>query len=48
MPDLSKKCFLGEILVSDWKKGSSWHPLGQSGSRDVEGTVIEPWHRGAW
>jgi len=37
----SKKCFFGEILVSDWKRGSSWYSLGQSGSRDVEATVIE-------
>lgn len=41
MLDFSKKCFFGETLVSDWKKGSSWHSLGQSGSCDVEGTVIE-------
>jgi len=39
--EVTKKYFFGETFVSDWKKGSSWHSLGPSGSRDVEGTVIE-------
>src|SRR5262249_14221796 len=38
---VTKKYFFGETIVSDWRKGSSWHSIGPSGSRDVEGTVIE-------
>jgi Activator of Hsp90 ATPase homolog 1-like protein len=40
-PDVTKQYFFGESIVSDWKKGSSWHSVGRSGSRDVEGTVLE-------
>jgi uncharacterized protein YndB with AHSA1/START domain len=39
--EITKKYFFGETIVSDWKKGSSWHSIGASGSRDVEGTVLE-------
>jgi uncharacterized protein YndB with AHSA1/START domain len=39
--EVTKRYFFGETMVSDWKKGSSWHSVGASGSRDVEGTVIE-------
>jgi uncharacterized protein YndB with AHSA1/START domain len=39
--EVTKQYFFGESIVSDWKKGSSWHSLGSSGSRDVEGTVLE-------
>jgi len=39
--EITKKYFFGESIISDWKKGSSWHSNGASGSRDVEGTVLE-------
>jgi len=39
--EVTKQYFFGETMVSDWKKGSSWHSVGASGSRDVEGTVLE-------
>jgi uncharacterized protein YndB with AHSA1/START domain/DNA-binding transcriptional ArsR family regulator len=39
--EVTKKYFFGETIVSDWKKGSPWHSVGESGTRDVEGTVVE-------
>ena len=46
--EITKQYFFGETIVSDWKKGSSWHFMlhqarngRAAGSRDVEGTVLE-------
>jgi uncharacterized protein YndB with AHSA1/START domain len=39
--EITKKYFFGEAIHSDFKRGSQWHSTGPSGSRDVEGTVIE-------
>ena len=39
--EVTKQYFFGETIVSDWKKGSPWHSVGSSGSRDVESTVLE-------
>jgi uncharacterized protein YndB with AHSA1/START domain len=39
--EMTKQYFFGETIVSDWKKGSPWHSLGTSGTRDVEGVVVE-------
>src|SRR5207248_1552629 len=38
---ITKKYLFSETLHSDWKRGSEWYSTGPSGSRDVEGTVIE-------
>jgi len=38
---VTKQYFFGGTFVSDWQKGSPWHCVGNSGSRDVEGTVLE-------
>ena len=38
---LTKKYLFSETLHSDWKRGSDWYSTGPSGSRDVDGTVIE-------
>jgi uncharacterized protein YndB with AHSA1/START domain len=39
--EVTKKYFHGETMKSDWKAGSSWHSIGPSGARDVEGKVVE-------
>jgi len=39
--EITKKYFFGEAIHSDWKRGAEWHSTGPSGSRDVEGTVLE-------
>src|SRR5689334_21462399 len=39
--ELTKKYFFGERILSDFRAGSEWHSLGPSGSRDVEGEVLE-------
>jgi uncharacterized protein YndB with AHSA1/START domain len=38
---VTKRYFFGESIKSDWKAGSDWHSIGPSGSRDVEGKVLE-------
>jgi len=45
--ELTKKYFHEESIESDFKRGSKWHSVGPSGSRDVEGEVLEsdPPHR---
>ncbi len=45
--DVTRTWFFGEAVHSDWRRGSSWHSIGPSGARDVEGEVIEanPPHR---
>ena len=39
--ELTKQYFFGESIRSDFKGGSRWHSEGPSGTRDVEGEVIE-------
>jgi uncharacterized protein YndB with AHSA1/START domain len=39
--ELTKQYFFGERILSDFKRGSSWHSVGPSGSKDVEGQVLE-------
>jgi uncharacterized protein YndB with AHSA1/START domain/DNA-binding transcriptional ArsR family regulator len=39
--EVTKGYLFGETVHSDWKRGSTWFSKGPSGSRDVEGTVIE-------
>ena len=39
--EVTKKYFFGESIRSDWRAGSEWHSTGPSGSRDVEGKVLE-------
>ena len=38
---VTRRYFFGEAVKSDWKPGSEWHSIGPSGSRDVEGKVLE-------
>ena len=45
--ELTRKYFHEESIESDFKPGSKWQSIGPSGSRDVEGEVLEsdPPHR---
>ena len=39
--ELTKQYFFGERILSDFKAGSTWHSVGPTGTKDVEGKVLE-------
>jgi uncharacterized protein YndB with AHSA1/START domain len=39
--EVTKIYFFGETVKSDFRAGSEWHSVGERGTRDVEGKVLE-------